>query len=255
MPSPRRRPSVALVCWLLAGLALAVVPVAAQSLRGSKASMDRQNRVARQHDFSFLDTASGVRRFVEAGYLVPVRDGRHHELHSVSFPYARPEVKLFIERLAAQYHAACGEKLVVTSLTRPRALQPPNASRRSVHPTGMALDLRRSNSPRCHGWLEPVLLALEESEVIEATREHHPPHYHIAVYPRQYEAYVAAKGDGAGDFEVAERVAEAASYLVRRGDTLWSIAQRHGTSVSAIRASNGLRSTYIRAGQVLRLPQ
>ena len=32
---------------------------------------------------------------------------------------ARPEVALFIRRLAAQYRAACGEQLVVTSLTRP----------------------------------------------------------------------------------------------------------------------------------------
>ena len=35
------------------------------------------------------------------------------ELHRVSFPYARPELDLFLRRLSAQYRAACGERLVV----------------------------------------------------------------------------------------------------------------------------------------------
>ena len=37
----------------------------------------------------------------------------------VSFPFARPEVELFVQRLSGQYRRACGEQLVVTSLTRP----------------------------------------------------------------------------------------------------------------------------------------
>jgi membrane-bound lytic murein transglycosylase D len=43
-------------------------------------------------------------------------------------------------------------------------------------------------------------------------------------------------------------------YRVRRGDTLGAIAQRHGTSVRAIRQANGLRGDRIRAGAVLRIP-
>jgi membrane-bound lytic murein transglycosylase D len=43
-------------------------------------------------------------------------------------------------------------------------------------------------------------------------------------------------------------------YRVKRGDTLWSIAKRFGTTVDAIRKWNGLgaKST-IRAGQRLKL--
>lgn len=40
-------------------------------------------------------------------------------------------------------------------------------------------------------------------------------------------------------------------YRVRRGDSLWEIARRHGTTVKAIQALNGLGGTYLRAGQVL----
>ena len=103
---------------VFAGAAFAVwafsAPASAQSLRGSAASLDRQNSQARVHDFTYIDTPNQVRRFVDAGYLVQVRGNRDFELHAVSFPYARPEAELFIRRLAAQYRAACGEKLVVT---------------------------------------------------------------------------------------------------------------------------------------------
>lgn len=91
----------------------------AQSLKGSTASMIRQNQVAQENQFTFLETPADVRRFVEAGYLVVVPGNADYRLHNVPFPYARPAVKTFIERLARQYRAACGEALVVTSLTRP----------------------------------------------------------------------------------------------------------------------------------------
>jgi LysM repeat protein len=44
------------------------------------------------------------------------------------------------------------------------------------------------------------------------------------------------------------------TYLVQRGDTLFSIARRHGTTVTALRAANNLTSNRIYAGQRLTLP-
>ncbi len=228
-----------------AALLLAAEPlVAAASLRGSRGSVSRQNQQARRHDFTFIRTPTQVRRFVANGWLVEVRANRDFELHQVSYPYARPEVKLFIERLARQYRAACGEKLVVTSLTRPLTRQPHNASPRSVHPTGMALDLRRSSSGRCRRWLEGTLLYLEGRGVLEAARERWPPHYHVALYPKPYAAYVASLGNGPGTGQ----------YKVRRGDTLYAIARRHAVSVSLVKRVNGLRSDRIYPGQVLKVP-
>jgi hypothetical protein len=181
-------------------------PASAQSLRGSPASLDRQNRVAQGHDFTYLRNRSHVEKFVGLGLLVPVRRNPTLDLVAVSFPYTRPEVKLFIDRLSAQYAAACGEPLVVTSLTRPSANQPRNASPRSVHPTGMALDIRLSRTRACRSWLESTLLALENARVLEATRENRPPHYHVAIYPQQYTNYVAAlerRRNGAGETRLA----------------------------------------------------
>lgn len=153
--------------------------------------MQRQNGIARNHDYSFLRTSSQVNRFVDLGLLVRLPGNGDYELARVSYPYARPAIKLFVERLASQYHAACGEKLVVTSLTRPEARQPRNASDLSVHPAGMAVDLRVSRRADCRKWLESTLLSLEKQGVLDATRERYPPHYHVAVFPNPYEGYVA----------------------------------------------------------------
>jgi hypothetical protein len=228
---------------------LLVVPVQGQSLRGSRRSVTLQYRTAHDHHFTFLTSGRAIRRFVEKGYLVPVRGDENYGLGNVSYPYARPEAKLFIERLAAQYRAACGERLIVTSLTRPRNDQPRNASRRSVHPTGMAVDIRRSHSRSCRVWLESTLLSLEKQRVLEATRERHPPHYHVAVFPKPYARYVAALPDRPLPDPV-----ERQRYEVRRGDSLWSIARNYGLDVDTLKAANHLSGSRIYAGQVLTIP-
>jgi len=207
--------------------------------------------MAQDHDFTFLESPGQVDRFVQAGYLVPVRANRYFELRGVSYPYARPETRTFILRLSEQYRRACGEKLVVTSLTRPLSRQPNNASSRSVHPTGMAVDIRRTNNMACRSWLESVLLSLERAGVLEATREARPPHYHVALFPKPYARYVAELTQEANT-RVAS--ADALDYQVRRGDSLWDIARNHGTTVDRLKAENDLRGNRIYAGQVLRIP-
>ncbi|MFW6201954.1 MAG: DUF5715 family protein, partial [Gemmatimonadota bacterium] len=253
---PRRAAAAASVATpLLAVLLLAVLllaapaALAAQSLRGSSASLIRQNEMARRHDFSYLETAADVERFVRLGLLVPIEAGEDLEIDEASFAFGRPEVRSFLVRLARRYREACGRTLVVTSVTRPERGQPSNASSRSVHPTGMAVDVRRTNDMPCRGWLEATLLHLEDEGVVEATRESYPPHYHIAVFSSPYRDYIAAGGTidptgGAGRFHV-----------VRTGETLSGLADRYGTSVVRLRRENGLRTSRIYVGQVLRIPR
>lgn len=238
------------------GLFASAPAIHGQSLRGSQSSMERQNHQAVAHDYTFLRNSSHVSRFVDLGLIVPLSGNANYELNRVSFPYARPEVRLFVQRLGRQYRRACGEKLVVTSLTRPISRQPRNSSDLSVHPTGMAVDLRRSNSRACRTWLEDVLLSLERNGVLEATRERRPPHYHVALFPGPYGRYVAQRV--AEERRAAESAGAGAStvrYEVRRGDSLWTIARAHNTTVERLRTANALRGSRIYEGQMLDVPQ
>lgn len=172
-------------------LAMPALADDAAGLRGSPSSMVRQHEVAEANDFTFLRTGSQIASFVDRGYLVPVEGNRDFEvLRSVSYPYARPELRTFIERLGAQHRAACGERLVITSMTRPTSGQPSNSHPLSVHPTGMAVDLRVLDNARCRVWLENTLLEMERDGLLDVTREKRPPHYHVAVFPDAYREYV-----------------------------------------------------------------
>ncbi len=244
MTTPSFTPAVRLSLRWAALLTLLAAPSLAQSLSPSRASLDRQNRQARQHDYTYLRTANDVQRFVQRGWLVPMRASRDVVLSNVSFPYTRPAVRQFIRNLASEYRAACGYPLVVTSLTRPKSHQPRNASPRSVHPTGMALDLRRGQTRACRSFLDAALLDLESQRLIEATWERSPPHYHVAVFPRPYERYLAS-GPTTGTVR---------THRVRRGDSLWKIARHYRTNVYRIQRANRLRGNVIRPGQVLKIP-
>ncbi len=226
----------------------------AQSLKGSKTVMERQNQMAVNYGYSFLKTPQQVRSFYENGYLVKVTDSSTMAIHNVSFPYARAEVKLFLERLSQQYLNACGEKLVVTSLTRPLDKQPGNASDDSVHPTGMAVDLRIPNKSKCRSWLQSTLLSLEKSDVLDVTRERYPPHFHVALFTKSYAEYVEAMLNNQPKLvDVTKNYTD--GYTVRRGDSLYLIAKRTDTTIESLRAANNMRGNLLQPGQVLIIPR
>ncbi|HET9425669.1 MAG TPA: DUF5715 family protein [Gemmatimonadaceae bacterium] len=156
--------------------------------------METQHEVALENDYSFVRRPADVARLVELGRLVPANGNADYALSKVSFPYARPEVLSFIEHFAREYREFTGNRLVVTSLTRPKAAQPGNAHKLSVHPAGMAVDLRVPADPADRRWFEARLLELEEAGAIDVTREKRPPHYHIAVFGEKY-LPIAARQD------------------------------------------------------------
>lgn len=247
--------------WVLpAALALYAAPAAAQSLSGSRASIDRMYTHARSNDITFYRTGTGVRGAARDGDLVRMSGNDDYRLSGVSYPYALASTRTFVQRLGAQYREVCGEKLVITSGVRPTTLRLANSTDRSVHPTGMAIDIRRPRGGRCLSWLRETLLYLEGQGVIEATEERRPPHFHVAVFPSPYRRYVGNTG-AAGETRTASRGSSSSSsgrtrttYRVRSGDSLWTIARRHDTTVDRLRAANDMRSNRIVAGQVLIIP-
>jgi hypothetical protein len=217
--STRMLPAMVLA---LAGVAGAAGDAAAASLRGSRAAMELQNRVAKEHELAFYRTAEDIRAAVQRGELVELRGNVDYQVADfVRYPYGHEALRLFIERLAAQYREACGQQLVVTSAVRPTSGQPSNAHALSVHPAGMAVDLRVSDRASCRAWLEDALMTLERAGVLNGIREFHPPHYHVAVFPEPYLAYATermAEEEQQRAATEAEAAAEAALALTAAGD-------------------------------------
>lgn len=230
---------------VIAGLLLALAaPTSAEeevavSLRGSPASMLRQNAIAKELELAFVATPAQLRELASAGVLVRLEGNDDYGFGEwMDGGIARPELRTFIERLSSQYRAACGEKLIVTSLTRPESQQPRNSHPLSVHPAGIAVDLRVSRSADCRAWLEGTLLALERAGLLDVTRERYPPHYHVAIFPHSYMAHVArllaagqARADSIAAAEAAARPRIAVASLAARpertagsGGPPWALA-------------------------------
>ncbi len=270
----------------LAGLTLGTLslePIHAQTLAGSPASMDRQNREAETQAFTYLRNPEDIEVFVRHGLLVYVPGNGEYQVDGASFPYARPEVKRFLEWMGHLSRTSCGEPVVATSLVRPKSHQPRNASIHSVHPTGMAMDLRHSSRRACSSLLESTLLDLESRGILEATKERFPAHYHVALFPEAFSSYLLAVEGGrelppmqlatiappvdsiaerapspssvvAGNERATRTASRSSVHRVRRGDTLSRIAGRYGVSTASLRRANGLRGSTVRSGQRLRIP-
>src|SRR4029079_10207494 len=120
----------------------------------------------------------------EEGTFVRVKSSGDITVKGASFPYVLPATRDWVTAFAEDYRDACKQPLVVTSGVRPAAKQPRNASPLSVHPTGMAIDLRGPKG-KCRTWLRRQLVAQERAGTVEATEERRPAHFHVAVLPAE----------------------------------------------------------------------
>ena len=141
-----------------------------------------QHDWAKEHRIAFMHTNRMYREAINTGHFVRL----HHPKLIVLArrPYVLPATAKFIYALAEDFaEAGCGP-LTVTGAGRLTSERPSTGSIYSVHPTGMAVDLRvRNLSQYCELWLNGYLEAMEQEVRIDATREHNPPHFHTVVLP------------------------------------------------------------------------
>ena len=250
-----------------------------QTLHGSKASVEKMYDFAVSHRYPFYLTPFTLDDAIAKGKLVPLMGDANYELtRGVGFSYATVEAREFITQFAPQYLAACGAPLTVTSAARPTSRQPHNANPHSVHPTGIAVDIRRPYPGPCLTWVRGALAQLEARGFVEATEEHHPVHIHLAVLrapgtrftlPDLTNGVVVARqappsvltattSNGSVGFAAAAPDTDARGrvYLVRAGDTLWEVAQQTGVTVKALaRANHRSTSSVLQPGTTLTLPE
>jgi hypothetical protein len=243
-------------------------------LHGSKESVEKMYSFAVSHRMPFYLTPTNVDKAIADGRLVALTGDSTYELtRGVGFSYATREAKQFVLAFAPQYLAACGVPLTVTSAARPMSRQPHNANPHSVHPTGIAVDIRRPPPGPCLTWVRGALADLEARGVIEATEEHHPVHLHVAVLmqpgarlalPNMVRTVVARQAPVASPVSVTASAGEVSlasntpkqprAYLVRQGDTIWDIANRTGVTMEDLKRANGRTSSTLRPGTTLALP-
>ncbi|MEK7462022.1 MAG: DUF5715 family protein [Patescibacteria group bacterium] len=168
------------------------------SLTGSRASVLGAFHYAKEARYAFAANNAERDRLVANGTLVKL-EGPYLELIDVSSPYVLPVVAKSTNRLGQQYaEQGCG-KLKVSSGMRPLDFQKTikHGSSLSVHPTGMAVDLRRivpenKEQITCLNWLAKTLQAIEADGRVDATAETRPErHFHVVAVPHVYEAWLA----------------------------------------------------------------
>lgn len=254
------------------------LPKEPQDLHGSKQSVEKMYDFALSHHMPFYLTPTNVDDAIAKGRLVALTGDSTYELtRGVGFAYSTREARQFVLAFAPQYLAACGVPLTVTSAARPMSRQPHNANPHSVHPTGIAVDIRRPSAGPCLTWVRSALADLEERGVVEATEEHHPVHLHVAVLvqpgakvmlpnlvktvvARQVTTppIVASTATAGGDVKLAGVARDTAkhrrTYTVRQGDTLWDIANRSGVTVAQLTKANGHVPAALKPGTTLVLP-
>jgi LysM repeat protein len=292
---PGRARRIALALGSIAVALVSLVPDAGaqrankepESLRGSKESVEKMYDFAQRYRYPFYLTPVTLDSAIAQGKLVALTGDATYELtRGVGFSYATREAKEFVTLFAPQYLATCGSPLTVTSAARPLSRQPHNANPHSVHPTGIAVDIRRPPAGPCLTWVRGALAELEAKGIIEATEEHHPVHLHVAVLqppgarvwlPDLTQGVVVARvtptpapgiatvSNGevgvvpvASSAPAAPRDSEekARTYIVRQGDTLWDVAQKAGVSVKALLTANHRSENQVlRPGTTLLLPE
>ncbi len=151
---------------------------------GEVTSSKEQYEFAQGKRLLFAHTEHSYQSYVTDGYFVKLKGPNLQVL--AQRPYVLPTTADFVLTLSEKYAAAnCGQ-LIITGAGRLTSERPRNGSIHSVHPAGMAVDIRVLGiGERCEAWLSQYLADHESKKVIDATREYYPPHYHVVVVPPQ----------------------------------------------------------------------
>ncbi|MEY4744217.1 MAG: hypothetical protein RL272_162 [Candidatus Parcubacteria bacterium] len=164
-------------------------------LRGSPSALARENAIADRYGLSRIADVAELRRFIDAGLLVPIEAtdayvldetlGEEDHDRSSLYAHARPWVKSFLDETLGEGHRLHGDRFVLTSLVRTvtyqRLLRRDYAAaagasgvrtRMSSHLTGSTVDIRIIGlSPESESWLRRRLIELERRGAVQATEE------------------------------------------------------------------------------------
>lgn len=187
----------------MAGLLLLPITAKAASLRGSKESLDKQYRMARELRLPRIQNVAQINQLLMNGQLYELprqgetfyldeQIGEYDPMYAHMYRVASPVAIKFISQWSRKfYNQFDGKRLKVTSLVRTveyqKKLQRRNANAtavsRSAHLTGSAIDISYKELVADEiKWMRTELLALEKKQMIEATEERFQACFHVMVF-------------------------------------------------------------------------
>ncbi len=158
---------------------------------GEVSSSEQQYRYAEQSG-AVIITSDNFDELVRSGGLVKLEGPNIRLMSTRVIQYVIPSTRDFVLQLAYEFgQQGCGELVVNDALRVAGNRMPSAASSFSVHPRGMAVDIRVNGiGERCETWMNTYLLQNEAEGKVDATREHWKvvrgqrvpnPHFHLVV--------------------------------------------------------------------------
>lgn len=147
---------------------------------GEVSSSQQQLGYAQKQQLPFMATEAEYQTRISSGYFIRL-ESPFMEVHARR-PYALPSTVVFVAELAREYYdEGCG-LLVVKDALRLTSERPSNGSLYSVHPAGMAVDIRTKYIPtECADWLRTYISQKEAEGKVDGTQEWKPEHLHVVV--------------------------------------------------------------------------
>lgn len=103
-------------------------------------------------------------------------------------------------------------------------------------------------------WLDSVFRGGPGKPALIRYAPGHATHLHIRFYNPQAQETFRRTAQALSEQGLVPKLVAHARHRARRGDTLGKLARQYRSSVAAIKAANGLRSSLIREGRTYRIP-
>jgi len=188
-------------------------------LRGSHASLVRQDQRNRDEGLTRIHNKAQLREMVEDHSLVPLplnEDVQVDPRLAQYRRYTRPWTAEFLREVGVAFMRRFGDPLVVTSAVRPVSYQrrltwrngnaaPANGAIASPHEYGATVDIgKKGMTPKEMAWMRGYLYPIQKAGQIDVEEEFYQACFHVTVYTNYVPPPLAQQAGKAADAPLDE---------------------------------------------------
>ena len=154
---------------------------------GCYTTSEQQRSFALSKGLPLASNEAEYRALIANGTFVRLESGPYLQVLA-GRPYVRAETAQFVQQMAQSYSGAGCGRMIVIGAGRLTTEIYENSSPFTVHPFGMAVDIRTNArfgiSTTCADWLRAYAKEKEAELLADGTHELDPEHLHLVVVPR-----------------------------------------------------------------------